>query len=237
MYQPSHFVERRADVLHALIAARPLGTLVRLDAAGTLQADAIPLIAEPGDGPLGVLRGHVARANPLWRDAGPAGVPALVVFHGPQGYVSPSWYPSKAAHGKVVPTWNYVVVQARGTLRAVDDTAWLRAFVGRLTDRMESGRAAAWSVDDAPADYTATMLRAIVGIEIELTSLEGKFKLSQNRDAADLDGVVAGLRHDGATALADAVLQGARGDAPSQMAGATNTRAADADQGRRATPG
>lgn len=213
MYQPSHFVERRVDVLHALIAAQPLGTLMRVDAAGALQADAVPLLVEPGGGPQGTLRGHVARANPLWRDAAQAGgVPVLVVFHGPQGYVSPSWYPSKAAHGKVVPTWNYVVVQARGTLRAVDDAAWLRDFVARLTARMEAGRAAPWSIDDAPADYAASMLRAIVGIEIELTSLEGKFKLSQNRDAADCEGVVAGLRADaarrgdaGAAALADAV--------------------------------
>ena len=215
MYQPSPFVERRIDVLQALIAARPLGTLIRLDADGSLQADAVPLLVETGGGPLGTLRGHVARANPLWRDAGAGGAPVLVVFHGPQGYVSPSWYASKAEHGKVVPTWNYVVVQARGTLRAVDDAVWLRGFVKRLTERFEAGRETPWSVDDAPPDYSAATLRAIVGIEIELGSLEGKYKLSQNRDAADREGVVAGLRGDAAriggaadtAALADAVEQ------------------------------
>ena len=112
--------------------------------------------------------------------------------------VSPSWYPTKAETGKVVPTWNYIVVQARGTLRAIDDAAWLRDFVGRLTARFESDRTAPWSIDDAPPDYTAAMLRAIVGIEIELTSLVGKWKLSQNRTPAERDGVVAGLRDDAA---------------------------------------
>ena len=211
MYQPSHFVETRSAVLHELIRTRPLATLVRLDAAGELQADAVPLLLEAGASPHGTLHGHVARANPLWRDTR-FDAPVLALFQGPQAYVSPSWYPTKAETGKVVPTWNYIVVQARGTLRAIDDAAWLRDFVGRLTARFETGRAAPWSIDDAPSDYTQAMLRAIVGIEIELTSLVGKWKLSQNRTPAEREGVVAGLRGDAArsgdaqaAALADAV--------------------------------
>jgi len=192
MYLPTHFEETRTDVLHALIRNHPLGTLVTLDAGGTLQANPIPFLVDPGPMAHGTLRGHVARANPLWRETR-GDVDALVVFQGTQSYISPGWYPSKAEHGKVVPTFNYVVVQARGRLRAVDDTAWVRALVARLTDRFEATRPAPWGIDDAPADYIATMLRAIVGIEIELGSLVGKWKVSQNRNAADREGAVAGL--------------------------------------------
>ncbi len=197
MYLPAHFEETRIDVLHALIRSHPLGTLVTLDSGGALQADAIPFLIEPavpgsGAPAHGTLRGHVARANPLWRETR-SDVDALVVFQGAQSYISPGWYPSKAEHGKVVPTWNYVVVQARGRLRAVEDAAWLRALVARLTDRFESARPAPWGVGDAPADYIEAMLRAIVGIEIEVGALVGKWKVSQNRSAADRDGVAAGL--------------------------------------------
>lgn len=202
MYQPSHFVESRIDVLQTMIGAHPLGTLVTMNRAGELQANLLPFVIDAGPQAAGTLRGHVARANALWRDTR-EDVEALVVFQGPQAYVSPSWYPSKAATGKVVPTWNYVVVQARGRLRAIDDTAWLRAFVTRLTACFESARALPWQVSDAPADYIETMLKAIVGIEIELTSLVGKYKLSQNRPAADREGVVAGL-HDVSTRQGDA---------------------------------
>ena len=213
MYQPSHFAETRLDALHAFVGAQPLGTLITQDGTGALQADLLPFLLEPGPTPAGTLRGHVARANPVWREAR-GEVEALVVFHGAQGYVSPAWYPAKAEHGKVVPTWNYALVQARGRLRAVEDAAWLRALVGRLTAHFESRRVAlaptppAWAVDDAPADYVETMLRAIVGIEIELSSLVGKLKLSQNRGAADRDGAEAGLRAQGdaaSLALADAM--------------------------------
>ena len=192
MYLPAHFEETRTELLHAAIGAHPLGTLVTLDAAGTLQANPIPFLIEPGTSPHGTLRGHVARANPVWRESR-ADLDALVVFQGAQSYVSPGWYPSKAEHGKVVPTWNYVVVQARGRLRAIDDAAWVRALVARLTARFESAQAAPWRIADAPPDYTESMLRAIVGIEIELTALVGKWKVSQNRNAADRDGVAAGL--------------------------------------------
>src|SRR5215203_4314928 len=169
MYLPAHFAESRPEVLHDLIASHPLGLLVTQNRAGGLDADTVPFFHDAIDRSTpGVLRAHVARANPLWKDARDD-VDALVVFQGPQGYVSPAWYPSKAAHGKVVPTWNYVMVQARGRLRAIDDRAWLREFVGRLTDRHEAARAAPWAVSDAPADFVQTMLGAIVGIELTLS--------------------------------------------------------------------
>ena len=200
MYLPPHFEERRPEVLHELVRTHPLGLLVTLNEAAQLQANALPFVldADPAD-PAGgrhILRSHVARANPVWREVR-GNVEALVVFQGPQAYVSPSFYPSKAEHGKVVPTWNYCVVQARGTLRAVDDVAWVRAFVTRLTGLHESKRAKPWAVSDAPIDYIETILGAIVGIEIVLTSLTGKWKVSQNRSAADRAGVVQGLRDDG----------------------------------------
>ena len=191
MYQPAHFIEQDADALLALMTAAPLATLVR--GGAELAADILPLEVERvGNG--WRITGHVARANPLWREA--AGQPVLAVFQGPQAYVSPNWYPSKFQHGKAVPTWNYTMVQAHGTLRAIEDTEWLRVFVTRLTERHESGRPVPWHVADAPPDYIDAMLKAIVGIEIEVTRLEGKFKLSQNRSAEDRTGVVLGLESD-----------------------------------------
>jgi transcriptional regulator len=188
MYQPAAFVETRPEVLQALLREQPLGLLITPGP----NADAVPFLFDAGHGPHGRLRAHVARANPLWQAAD--GAEVLVVFQGPQAYVSPGWYPSKAEHGKVVPTWNYVMVQARGRLRAVDDVQWLRGLVGELTSVHEAGQRAPWAPEDAPADFLATMLRAIVGIEIELTApLAGKWKVSQNRSAADRDGVVRGL--------------------------------------------
>ena len=205
MYQPAHFVEQDADTLLALMREFPLATLIR--GGAELSADILPLEVERvGDG--WRITGHVARANPLWREA--AGQPVLLLFQGPQAYVSPNWYPSKAQHGKAVPTWNYAMVQAHGTLRAIEDPAWLRAFVTRLTERHEHGRSAPWHVADAPADFLDTMLKAIVGIEIVVTRLEGKFKLSQNRSAEDRTGVVLGLEADATQGLqpeADALAQ------------------------------
>jgi transcriptional regulator len=193
MYQPAHFVEQDADTLLALMTAAPLATLIR--GGAELAADVLPLeVQRSGDG--WRVAGHVARANPLWREAD--GQPVLALFQGPQGYVSPNWYPSKFQHGKAVPTWNYTMVQVHGTLRAVDDPEWLRAFVTRLTQRHEAGRPVPWHVEDAPADYLDATLRAIVGIEIEVTRVEGKFKLSQNRSAEDRTGVVLGLGSDAA---------------------------------------
>jgi len=205
MYLPSHFSESRPAVLRAFVRAHPLGLLVTQNRDGGVDANSVPFVLDAeGDAP-GVLRAHVARANPVWQTARDD-VDALVVFQGPQGYVSPAWYPSKAEHGKVVPTWNYVMVQARGRLRAIDDRGWLRDFVSRLTDRHEAGRGAPWAVADAPADFLETMLGAIVGIEIALGSLAGKWKVSQNRSAADRAGVVDGLlREHGDRALAEQV--------------------------------
>ena len=205
MYLPTHFSEARPAVLRGFVRDHPLGLLVTQSRAGGIDANSVPFILDAaGDAP-GVLRAHVARANPVWQTARDD-VDALVVFQGPHGYVSPAWYPSKAEHGKVVPTWNYLMVQARGTLRAIDDRGWLRDFVARLTDRHEAGRAEAWAVSDAPADFVETMLGAIVGIEITLSSVVGKWKVSQNRSAADRAGVVDGLvRERGERALADEV--------------------------------
>ena len=197
MYLPAHFAETRADVLHALVRRHALGLLVTQGADAALAADPVPFLLDAGDaGRPDVLRAHVARANPLWRVAR-RDVDSLVVFQGPQAYVSPAFYPSKAEHGRVVPTWNYITVQVRGRLRVVDDPAWLHALVTRLTDRHEASRAAPWSVSDAPPAYVATMLGAIVGIEIEVVALTGKWKVSQNRSAADRGGVREGLRRDG----------------------------------------
>ena len=197
MYLPIHFEQTRPELLHELVRQHPLGLLITLADAG-LQANPIPFLLDAGtDGGPPVLRGHVARANPVWREAR-SDVPALVVFQGPQAYVSPSFYPAKADHGKVVPTWNYVTVQARGTLRAIDDPNWVRGLVTRLTERHETPRVAPWAVSDAPEDYIATMLRSIVGIEIVLTALTGKWKVSQNRSTADRNGVAEGLREQAA---------------------------------------
>ncbi len=193
MYLPAYFEEKRPEVLNELLRTHPLGLLITADATGALSANSVPFMleADPAGGP-GILRAHVARANPLWREAR-GDAESLVVFQGPQAYVSPGFYPSKAEHGKVVPTWNYVMAQGRGRLRAVEEAPWLHALVTRLTDRHEAARAQPWAVSDAPDDYIATMLRAIVGIEIVLTSWVGKWKVSQNRSAADRDGVARGL--------------------------------------------
>jgi transcriptional regulator len=198
MYTPSHFEETRPDVLHALVREHPFGLLITQHGA-RIEANGLPFLLDGDRGAHGTLRAHVARTNPVWREAR-ADVYSLIVFQGPQTYVSPAWYATKAETGKVVPTWNYVIVEARGRLQVRDDPAWVRRLIGELTDRHESKRAAPWKVDDAPADFVATMVRAIVGIEIELVSLSGKWKVSQNRPAADREGVVRGL-----SALADDV--------------------------------
>jgi transcriptional regulator len=187
MYLPAHFAQDDPAVLAALMRDHPLAMLVHQGEAG-LTADHLPF---EFDADARLLRGHVARANPLWRTA--HAQPVLAVFRGAEGYVSPNWYPSKAQTHKVVPTWNYAVVHAQGILRAVDDVPWLHAFLTRLTARHEAPQPAPWSVSDAPEDYVQQMLRAIVGIEIAVTQLQGKFKLSQNRSAADRAGVAAGL--------------------------------------------
>jgi transcriptional regulator len=169
--------------MHGLIREHPLGLLVTLGSEG-LNGNHIPIEVDPDPAPFGTLRAHVARANPVWRDHA-TDVEALVVFQGPAGYVTPSWYPTKQESGKVVPTYNYAVVHAYGPMRIVEDAAWLRSLVGRLTDRFEATRDEPWRVTDAPADYIDAQLRAIVGIEIPITRLLGKWKMSQNRPEAD----------------------------------------------------
>jgi transcriptional regulator len=193
MYLPRHFAANDVAVLHELMRANPLATLVT--GGDAIDANHIPLLLVPAaEGKLTVLHGHVARANPL---AQAAGGPVLAIFHGPDAYVSPSWYPGKAADGRVVPTWNYAVVHARGTLRAIDDCAWLRSHIDALTAAHEAAFAEPWAVADAPDDYIERMADAIVGIEIVVERLEGKLKLSQNRSAADRRGVIEGLRGTG----------------------------------------
>jgi len=191
MYLPKHFEETRAGVLHQLIREHPFAALVTHGPDG-INANHIPFEIDPGPAPYGTLRGHVARANPLWKDAA-AGNEALVIFQGPHVYITPSWYATKKETGKVVPTWNYAMVHAYGAMRAVEDAAWLRALLTKLTDHHESQRSEPWKLGDAPGEFIERQIKAIVGIEIPLTRLVGKWKVSQNRPAADRDGVIAGL--------------------------------------------
>ena len=208
MYVPNHFAESRVDVLHDLIRTHPFGALVVL-ASGGLDANHIPFEIDPEPAPFGTLRGHVARANPVWRDFS-SQVDALVMFQGAHAYISPAWYATKKEHGKVVPTWNYAVVHAHGPLRVIDDRKWLRQFVGKLTDRHEATRSDPWKVTDAPTDFIDTMVSAIVGIEIPIARLTGKWKVSQNRPEKDRAGVAEGLMDppsDLATSMAQLVRQ------------------------------
>jgi transcriptional regulator len=194
MYQPQAFREERLDTLHALIRSHPLGTLIT-SGPGGLLANLVPFVVV-AEGEKGTLRAHIARGNdqlqPL-RD----GAETLVVFQGPESYITPSWYVSKREHGRVVPTWNYVVVQVRGTPRVHDDPEWIRAQIGQLTAMQETPRPTSWSVSDAPESYIQGLIKGIVGIEIPVSSIEGKWKVSQNQSAADRTGVHEGLRSEG----------------------------------------
>jgi len=191
MYVPAHFAESRVEVLHELIRSRPLGVLVTLGAEG-LSANHVPFEIVPEPQPFGSLRCHVARANPVWRDFKPD-YEALVIFTGPSTYVSPSWYPTKNQSGDVVPTYNYLVAHAYGAMTVTHDTEWLRGLVTRLTHRFEAGREAPWQVTDAPAAFIEKQLGAIVGIEIPISKLVGKWKVSQNRPPQDREGVARAL--------------------------------------------
>lgn len=191
MYNPSHFVEDRTDVLQAVVRAHPLATLVTLS-QGQLVANYIPLLLRRDETPFGTLVGHVARANPVW-SAMDSGVNALACFQGPQCYISPSLYATKQEHGKVVPTWNYVVVQASGPLAVHDDAHWIREQVTELTLQQEAHRAQPWAVEDAPRSYTDTMIRALVGISIPVVTFTGKWKVSQNQPPANRESVAAQL--------------------------------------------
>ncbi|HEV2611605.1 MAG TPA: FMN-binding negative transcriptional regulator [Noviherbaspirillum sp.] len=191
MYMPPYFEEQRPDALRKLMREHPLGMLITLDPGG-LNANPIPFLYDPAPTPFGTLRAHVARSNPVWKTFSPD-VDALVLFQGPQAYISPSWYASKQEHGKVVPTWNYMVVQATGPLRVIDDAVWLQDLLGQLTEQHESRRQMPWKIGDAPEGYIAKLLGAIVGLEIPVAKLTGKWKVSQNRSDADRAGVARGL--------------------------------------------
>ncbi len=191
MYVPQHFQETRIDVLHEAMRAHPFATVVTLTSDG-LNANHIPLLLSVAPDGSGSLRGHVARANPMWSNFSEQ-VDALAIFQGAHAYVSPSWYPAKREHGRVVPTWNYVVVHAYGPLSVIDDPAWLRARLEELVARHEGSTATAWSISDAPQDFVERMIGSIVGFEIRITRLVGKWKVSQNQTPANRAGAVAGL--------------------------------------------
>ena len=190
MYQPPHHREDRLEVQHSLIESHPFGLLVSMGAEGLL-ANSIPFLLQRITGPLGTLQAHMARGNDQWRNID--GQKVLTVFQGPQAYVSPSFYATKRETGKVVPTWNYAMVQARGVARLRPDPAWLGAQIEALTTQHEENRAPSWAVGDAPRTYIESQLRGIVGIEIEIEAIEGKWKVSQNRPEADRLGVAEGL--------------------------------------------
>ena len=201
MYQPAHrkfLVENPAALLGELCAVVP-ATLVTHGPSG-FRASILPMLFDPDDGPHGTLRGHLARGNPQWReietstDAGGDGAgEALAIFDGPDAYISPAWYPEKRLTGKVVPTWNYVTIQAHGTITTVHDIEWLIPHVSRLVARHEAARPDPWALSDAPDDYIRTQARAIVGLELRVVRLEAKAKLSQNRSDADIAGTIGGL--------------------------------------------
>jgi len=195
MYTPKHFEEPRIEVMHELMRARPLATLVTLTSNG-LNANHIPLHLVDAPAPFGTLRGHVARANPMWSDYA-EDVEVLAIFHGSDSYITPSWYATKKETGKVVPTWNYAVVHAYGTMRVIDDPAWVRAQLEALTDHNENIFTKPWAVADAPHEYTEKLIGAIVGIEIVITKLSGKWKVSQNQPEPNQAGVIAGLNNSG----------------------------------------
>lgn len=192
MYTPRLFMEERIEVLHQGMMDIGAATIVGTGPDG-LTATHAPMVVDPDPAPYGALRCHFARANPH-ADTLEAGREVLVIFQGPQGYVSPSWYPSKQETGEVVPTWNYVAIHAHGIASIRDDSGWLKNHLMELTDQLEKHAALPWKVDDAPEEYIARLRKAIVGVEIKLTRIEGKWKLSQNRPEADRLGVVAGLR-------------------------------------------
>lgn len=197
MYQPPHFQETRRDILDGLIRAHPLGLLISNGAEGPI-ANAIPFLLDADVPPNGRLRAHLARANPQWRllADNPAS-PVLIVFQGTDAYVTPSWYETKRETGKVVPTWNYAIVQVRGTVTVIEDRDWLARQIADLTASQEGGREAPWAVTDAPPAFIQSQIKGIVGLEIDITDISGKWKVSQNRPSADRVGVAEGLEGEG----------------------------------------
>jgi transcriptional regulator len=198
MYIPKAFEETRIPVLHGLIRSQPFTSLITLGGSA-LFASHLPMVLDEQTGALGLLRGHLSRANPQWRDFS-SDVQALAIFAGPQHYITPSWYPEKLEGGKVVPTWNYAVVHAYGHLTVIEDTDWLLDHLKTLTDIHEAPAASPWKVDDAPADYIHSLSKGIVGLELRIDRLEGKWKVSQNRSERDRQAVAEGLDHLGTDA-------------------------------------
>ncbi len=203
MYVPSHFKEDRVPVLHDAIRRAGLATLVMVGREG-LNASHVPMLLAPEPAPLGTLYGHIARANPQWHDAD-ADLQALAIFLGPDAYITPSWYETKRETGKVVPTWNYVAVHAHGRVQFFDEPARLLNLVTRLTELHERSRPQPWAVSDAPAEFIQTRLEAIIGFELPIARLEGKWKMSQDRPAEDRTGTADGLEREGQSAVAGLV--------------------------------
>ena len=195
MYTPAAFRIEDLPTLHAQMAQTPLAIVVSQDENG-MQASHLPLLLVPGDGPFGTLKGHFAKANPQWKTL-QAGGEILVIFPGEQAYISPGYYPSKAEHGKAVPTWNYIAIHAYGQAETFDTPERLRPLLHELTAKHEQGRAQPWTLDEAPPAYIDSMLRAIVGFELRIERLEGKWKLGQNRDKTDYDSVRSHLAGSG----------------------------------------
>ncbi|SCB50763.1 FMN-binding negative transcriptional regulator [Rhizobium multihospitium] len=191
MYQPPHHREDDLATQHQLIRAHPLGLLITAGDSG-LIANPVPFHLNTELSPKGTLQAHIARANGQWKEIA-AGAPVLVVFQGADTYITPSWYATKRETGKVVPTWNYAIVQVRGAVRTIDDAAWLRTQIGALTGENESERQQPWAVEDAPPEFIAAQLKGIIGIEINIETIDGKWKVSQNRPLADRQGVAEGL--------------------------------------------
>ncbi|MGO8983665.1 MAG: FMN-binding negative transcriptional regulator [Terriglobales bacterium] len=191
MYIPKANEEKRVPVMQELMASRPLATLVTLGASG-LFASHVPMVLEDDGSSFGVLKCHLSRANKQWRDFVPT-VEALAIFAGHQHYISPTWYPGTKEHGKEVPTWNYVVVHAYGPLKVIEDSHWLLTNVEKLTNIQEAASPVPWKASDAPADFIASQLKGIVGLELSIRRLEGKWKVSQNRTERDRNGVLEGL--------------------------------------------
>jgi transcriptional regulator len=195
MYIPSHFEQPNITAMHELIRTRPLSTLVTLSADG-INANHIPLHLSESPLPFGTLRGHVARSNPVWRDL-ESSIEVLAIFHGPDAYISPSWYATKQEAGKVVPTWNYTVAHAYGSLRIIDNADWIRTQLEDLTNHNEAAFPEPWAVSDAPFDYTEKLIESIVGIEIVITRLSGKWKVSQNQSPQNQASIIQGLNNSG----------------------------------------
>jgi len=192
MYTPAQFRIEEAGEAHALMRAHPFAVLITHGRDGLIATHLPTVLKVDAASPLGRVECHVARPNPQWKTFAAEG-DALMIFQGPNAYIRPGWYPSKAEHGKAVPTWNYAAVHAYGPLRVMNDKAWLLAHVGELSDQQEGPYEARWSMADAPASYLDVMARGIVGLTLEIARLEGKMKMSQNRDQRDRTGVVQGL--------------------------------------------